>query len=283
MKKYIFRTFSFLLAVSVLTSCLKDDSLVLDPEKGHNVIEFANPAQISVIGSIYPLYTISYDLAPEVTVPVTVSYSGPESGAPEDITVNIAAGDSALVKAYNEDQDEHFTYMPASNYAFQSGSAVIKKGEKKATINITFKLGQFDLSQALVLPLQITSASSGTVSGNFNTILLNVGAKNIYEGVYKHTYTSTLGNGTNEVTLVTNGANSVYLDPGLLGVYSNAQTLLIDPATNRITVVMTSLLPIATDPSSSYDPETKTLRVKWTSNGGARTFDETYVFDRKTD
>ncbi len=283
MKKYIYRTLSFMLAVSFLTSCLKDDSLVLDPEKGHNVIEFANPAQISVIGSIYPLYTISFDLAPEVTVPVTVSYSGPETGAPEDITVNIGPGDAAEVDAYNEEQDEHFTYMPASNYAFQATSAVIKKGQTKGVVNITFKLGQFNLAQSLVLPLKITSASSGIVSGNFNTILLNVGAKNMYEGVYKHTYTSALGNGSNEVTLVTSGANTVYLVPGLLGVYSNAQTLVIDPATNKVTVVMTTLLPIATDPISSYDPETKTFRIKYTSNGGGRNFDETFVFDRKTD
>jgi hypothetical protein len=282
MKKNIFRILSLLLAVSFLTSCLKDDRLVLDPEKGNNVIEFANPTQIATIGSVYPLYVMSYDLNPTVTVPITLSYSGPESGAPQDITVNFGVGTEADVTAYNTDQDEHFTFMPAEDYTLGSTSAVIKKGQSKATFNITFKLESFDLSESLVLPLVITSSSSGIISGNFNKILLNVGAKNRIDGLYSYKTSATTSLVPNAdfsgVPLVTAGARTVTTN--LLDTYANIVTYDIDPVTNKVTVVsvVNPLGVIATDPISNYNPATKVMYVKWTSNGGARTFEETFTF-----
>lgn len=278
MKKNIFKTLSLLLAVSLLTSCLKDDRLVLDPEKGHNVIEFHNPATISVIGSVYPLYVMSYDLNPTVTVPITLSYSGPETGAPQDITVNFGVGTAADVAAYNTEQDEEFTFMPADNYTLEATSAVIRKGQTQATFNIVFKLESFDLSEALVLPLVITSSSSGIISGNFNKILLNVGAKNRIDGIYSYTTTANTSLVPNAnftgVPLVTSGARTVTTN--LLNTYSNIVTYDIDPVTNRVTVLSGLGTNIVTDPTSSYNPANKVMHVKWTS--GSRTIDETFTY-----
>jgi hypothetical protein len=189
MKKYIYRTFGLFLAVTSLSSCLKDDSLVLNPEKGHNVIEFANTADIAVHGSSIPLYVHSYEIVPEVTLPVSVSYSGPEAVAPQDITVNIAVADAAPVDAYNEEQHTTYELMPATNYTISATSVVIPKGSSRGTFSVKFKPNTFDLSKSLVLPLKITSVSSGIISGNFSTILLNAGAKNKYDGNYTVTAT----------------------------------------------------------------------------------------------
>ena len=174
---------------ATFTSCLKDDSLVLNPAKGVNVIEFANPAQIAKIGTVFAMYTLSYDIGPDVILPVEVSYSGPEAVAPQDITVNYGPGTAANVATYNTENKTTYELMPTSAYALPGTSVIIKKGESKAKINITFKPSAFDLTKNLVLPLTITSSSFGIVSGNFSTILLNIGAKNKYDGIY--TYTAT--------------------------------------------------------------------------------------------
>lgn len=277
MKKYIYKSIALFLVVTSLTSCLKDDSLVLNPAKGHNVIEFANPGQINVIGSVYPLYVQSYAVVPEVTKTITVSYSGPETEAPVDITVNIAIAPASVITAYNTNQSGTYELMPAASYTLSTNSVVIRKGTTKASFDIKFKPATFDLSKALVLPLQIASTSSGIISGNFNVILLNVGAKNRVDGVYNYktsATTSLVPNANdNGVELVTSGATTVKTN--LLNTYSNIVVYNIDATTNKVTVLSGLGTPI-TDPSSNYNPATKVMFVKWTA--GSRSFEETYTY-----
>ncbi|WP_026897490.1 DUF1735 domain-containing protein [Daejeonella oryzae] len=220
MKKYFYKTLGVFLAAATLSSCLKDDSMVLNPDKGHNVIEFANTTDILVHGSVIPLYVHSYEIVPEVTLPVSVSYSGPEAVAPEDITVNIAVADNSPIDLYNEEQETEYEMMPASNYTLSATSVVIPKGQSKATFSVKFKPNTFDLSKALVLPLKISSVSSGIISGNFNTILLNAGAKNKYDGNYTVTATAPMVDFANSTItgyypldsdLHTTGPNSVVM------------------------------------------------------------------------
>ncbi|MFA6246000.1 MAG: DUF1735 domain-containing protein [Mucilaginibacter sp.] len=285
MKKY-FSIILFTAAVG-FTGCLKDNKTNLTPNNSPAVVEWSTAvtgdAPISPSGSTFPLYLRSLEINPSIDLTFEVNYTGGEA-APEDITVNFGIDNTALTQYNQERLDrDHETVnlepMPTSWYSIEGTSVVIKKGERKGVIkgkvnttNIT------DFNKQYVVALKITSVSRGTISGNYGTILMQIGAKNPYDGTYTHTYTSTLGNGTNTLDLVTTGANTVALDPGLLGVYSNAQTLTIDPATNNVTVSMSSLLPIGNTGPSTWDPATKTFHVKWTSNGGARTFDETYVF-----
>lgn len=311
MKKYIYRTLSFMLVVSFLTSCLKDDSLVLDPEEGHNVIEFANPASITTIGSVYPLYTFSYDISPEATLPITISYSGPESGAPEDITVNFDAGSDTEVKAYNEDQEKEFSLIDAGVFKLSTKSVIIKKGEKKATFNVTFATDKFDFSKSYVLPLKISSASSGIVSGNFNTILISVGAKNKYDGVYTVTGTfrdaqfpAFTGLYPLEVHLVTQTVNSVAFYEDNQGDYAHffknatggttyygsfAPVFIFDEQNNVTSVVNYFGQPAPANGRSGridvtginkYDPATKTLEVSYimVQNGDRTFFKEKLVY-----
>jgi len=188
MKKNIFKSLSLLLVVASLTSCLKDDRLVLDPEKGTNVIEFANPSSISSpSGSVYPLYSFAYDVVPSTTLPVSVSYSGPEATAPEDIVVNIGLGTVAEVNAYNTDQETDMELITSDLYKISATTVTIKKGESKAGFTITFSPDKFNLSSSYALPLKITSVSKGTISGNFGTIIIGALAKNRWDGVYRVT------------------------------------------------------------------------------------------------
>jgi hypothetical protein len=273
-------------AIVSMSSCLKDDNANLKGGDSPAVVEWSTTAgdvPVSPANSTYPLYVRSYPIAPSIDVPLVVNYTGTDV-ANDDITLTIGLNTSAIAQYNNERktvdlEDSNLELIP-SNYYTLPTTVVIPKGQHKATIIVKLNsslITNFD--KKYILPVSILSASGNTtISKNYGTLLYQIGAKNSYDGTYRHTYTSTLGNGTNTVRLVTTGANTVRLDPGLLGVYTNAQTLTIDPATNLVTVSMTTLLPITNNPASKYDPATKTFTVKYTSNGGARTFDETYVY-----
>lgn len=284
MKKY-FKIASFVMIGSMLSSCLKDDSLVLDPSKGTNVIEFENTAEISVHGSSIPLYVHSYPIsATPTTLTVTVNYSGPASGAPEDIKVKVALGDVASITKYNTEQNTSFILLDPTAYSLGNLDLTIAKGQKKASFDVKFNTDKFDLTKATVLPLKIVSASSGTVSGNFNVILLNVGAKNAYDGIFTYTTsanTSLVPNKNSTTELITVNATTVRMAPGLLDTYSNAVSYTVDPLTNAVTVTCPSLgVQTPQDTRSKWDPATKTMTVFWKQGNGGRTFEEKFVYLR---
>lgn len=169
---------------ATMTSCL-DDTLSLDPANSTNVVEFKNPSGfVSPYGSKYALYTRAFDLAPENDYPLTVSYSG-SNVAPEDITVTFGTDPTALTQ-YNTEQKKTYDLIPASLYTIPA-QVVIPKGQRTATVTVKLKSNNFDFAKKYVLPIQIKSASTAAVSGNFGTILLNVSAKNKYDGRYKVT------------------------------------------------------------------------------------------------
>jgi hypothetical protein len=299
MKNFVNKTLALVLVVSTLSSCLKDDSVVLNPEKGINVIEFSNTTDIAVAGSSIPAYVHSYEVTPEENLPVTVSYSGPATGAPEDITVNIAAADVAPITSYNTEQKTSYILMPSDKYSLAVTSVVIPKGKTKATFMVKFKPNTFDLSKNYALPLKITSASSGTISGNFSTILLAVGAKNKYDGVYTYIATHTASDrptfltGTEftypyDVQLRSSGASANnlwnaafgdFLMPlitstnGVSGFGSTNLLINFDAATNKIVSVSNAILApsngrkmnlddTATG-SNYYDPKTKNVFITY--------------------
>lgn len=172
---------TFCLLGATLTSCL-EDKLSLDPATSTNVIEFKNPSSfVSPNGSKYALYVRAFDLAPENDYPITVSYSG-ANVAPEDITVTLGIDEPALTQ-YNEEQEAHYDLIPATLYTLPT-TVTIPRGQRTATVALKVKSNSFDFSKSYVLPVQIKTASSGIISGNFGTILLSVSAKNKYDGIY---------------------------------------------------------------------------------------------------
>ncbi|TCC94026.1 DUF1735 domain-containing protein [Pedobacter frigiditerrae] len=283
MKKYIFKSIGLLVAIATLSSCLKDDRLVLDPDKGTNVIEFQNPSDIAVHGSTYALYSIAFPIVTTPTeVPVTVSYSGPADGAPEDITVSVGLGDAATITQYNTENAKTFTLMDPAVYTINATSVVIPKGKKTATFTVSVKTSLFDLTKSYALPLKIKSVSSGTISSNFSNILLNLAAKNKFDGSY--TYTSTIFANDRptilqnteflypvayDIQLRTSGANSNglwngafgdYLIPilsntgGVSGFGSTNLQITFDPATNKVLSVVNGIAAPANGRAMSLDP-----------------------------
>lgn len=278
MKKIINLSICFFFLAG-FSSCLKDKTIIGPDSPGavKHVIEFSNPAVIaSGTTDKTPVYVMSYDISPSVDLEIVVSYSG-GGVAPNDINVKVALDDDAI-EAANVEQDTEMVPLPASIYTITSLDIIIPKGQKTASITITLKPDQFDFSKNYALGFKIVSVSGtdAPISGNFGTIVTNIGAKNQWDGDYTYTSVTSLGNANNEdAHMTTVGQNKVTMY--LINYYSNQVVFTIDQGTNKVEVSMTTLLPIATDPSSYWDPATETFYVKWTSNAGARSYEETYV------
>lgn len=279
MKKFS-KLFAWAILAASLTSCLNDEEV---EDQVYGMIDL-NANKIIEIMPVTPIL-LPYSQQEQVVDFVTVNLAA-EQVAQEDITVQLGIDNSLeIIDNYNRNvkaaASPTVIQYPSNLYSFVgSGLKVtIPKGSRSATVQIRMKSSDLNADNTYGVGFRILSVDKPgyVISGNFADRVAIIGAQNKYHGTYTHTYTSSLGNGQNEVKLLTLGANAVTLSPGLIGVYSNAVTLRIDPVTNKVTVEMTTLLPIATNPVSNYDPATGTIYVKWTSNGGVRNFEETFV------
>ena len=240
MKKLFVNTFLLLSTGLLITSCLKDD-LVLDPNKTNNVIEFGNPADIaSPEGAKYYLYSPALEIKTEIDLPITVSYSGAQT-APQDISVKVAVASTTVIDEYNTQQGTNYIILPSNLYTFSTTDLVIPNGQRTSSFNIKFKTAQFDLTKNYVLPITITSASFGIISGNFRTILLNIKAKNKYDGIYNVTAIDAMrdvfapslsGYYPIESDLITQGANSVEMYDGRYAANNYAHPIKSGTATS---------------------------------------------------
>ncbi|RYZ91008.1 MAG: DUF1735 domain-containing protein [Proteobacteria bacterium] len=237
------------------------------------------------------MYQFSYSTAVLPTLPITVSYSGPEATAPQDITVRITPGNTAKIQEYNTATSSNYTLLGAESYTLSTNEVVIKAGTSKANFNVALRPLTFAFTGLQVLPLTISSVSTGIISGNFGTILLNVTPKNIYDGVYNVTagnvqrFTApgvpTVNDGLNgdlagnpDVSLQTINLNTVQINgltwhggsSGIAGIDNLRAT--IDPATNLVTMTALGNATLRNIPAtvSRYDPAAKTLTLNFEWN-----------------
>jgi hypothetical protein len=280
MKKYL-RILPFVAMVFGLSSCLKDKALIATDKS--NIVEFYTTEAIaSAPTELYAVYVKSYVAGEPKTFDVTVSYSGSDV-APQDISVDVAIDEAALAK-YNvkaaANGSTEYTMLPASAFTLPANTTVvIKKGERRATFSVAVKIpADFDFNADFALPLTIKSASFGTVSGNFGTVLYKVGAKNIYDGVYSLTGTvlregdpvlsgSVPEGATMELTTLTStsvGFVPVWADGNAAGGVAGS-TITINPTTNKVTVTSTTNPAVQNLPSfdNRYDPATKTFYISF--------------------
>ena len=181
---------SVALIASCLTGCLKDDSNLLDPAKTENVIEFANTANlISPTTSKYPLLSVNIVMDANATYNAAVSYSGAHN-APQDITVEVGVADPSVLAFYKTQVSaaSSYTLLPANLYSLPVSKVVIPKGSRRVNFPINFPNPDQLYGKNYVLPLVIKSASSGIISGNFNTMLYLLNGINRFDGIYTLKY-----------------------------------------------------------------------------------------------
>ncbi len=285
--KRILKIASILALVTGLSSCLKEKSII--GSKPQNIVEFyTTDNYISPVSALYPVYGKSFVTGEKGSFDVTVSYSGTDV-APQDITVDIAVDPTALTK-YNTKAaaggDDEYTILDPSTYKLSTNSVTIKKGERRATFKVDVELPlNFNFDELYALPLTIKSSSTGTISGNFGSVLYNVGGKNQYHGLYHATGVfnhPTLGPRTfdSEKEFVTTGSATIM---GSMGDIANTFRLTVN-ANNTVTIQGTVNAPNDVIPqpgkTNTYDPATKTfdLHYQYAGGGGNRVIDEKLVF-----
>ncbi|RZL48234.1 MAG: DUF1735 domain-containing protein [Pedobacter sp.] len=198
MKKIFNQSVALLFVITSLTSCLKDDTMVLDPEKSSgNVVEFGNtgtpssPSGAPVFA--YTPTTLDPDV-PTTKFTTSVRYAGAEDVAPQDITVQLAAAPEAVTKwnaAYPTAQFPYFQ-MASNQYSFPS-SVTIKKGEKAAYFDVNVNTSLLNKAQSNVLGIKITSTTAAVISGNFGTVIYNLPIRSIWEGSYVYSVNNNYG------------------------------------------------------------------------------------------
>jgi hypothetical protein len=186
--KNIFKIYLLLLA-GLMASCLEDDKFALDPSDTKNVIEFMDPSvPASPSGAIYPAYATSFVFAPSAELEQIISFSGPNDNN-EDITLTLAVDPVALEEYNRQMHDElhgqTYDLMPADNYDLETTTVTIPKGQTKTSLTITVYPEKFDFARNFAIPLRIVSASSGVLSAHNSTVILAVGVRNNYDGIYE--------------------------------------------------------------------------------------------------
>ncbi len=275
------------LTVLSLSSCLKDKFDIINADGSTPVVEFKNPGFISGEtpegATSYSAYVFAYENGTAVEKTFIVQLTGPDP-ATSDITLNIGANAAAVTKVNAEKSIAStfvpFTVMPTSLYTIVTPTVTIPAGQRTAVVKVRFNTTQFDYAFKYGLPLAITSASGVGISKNFGTIILNIAAKNAYDGLYR--YQSAANQSLNpgaDGTIPLTTIDKYTLSLPLVNVYtaaSNTTYYTIDPVTNKVTVSGAGIGAITTDPSSNYNPTTKVIYVKWTTS--TRTFEETLTY-----
>jgi len=170
--------------VLIMSSCLKSKEII-GPDADNSagaIIEFANPTYITSGTTILtPRYNLSLSEYSN-KLHIEVKYSGTGKAAPSDVTVNIAV-DAATLLAHNTQSGlvntttgvplaTAYVAAPTAAYSAIPASVVIPSGQTKAGFDITVNPALLTAGRNNTIPLKITSASTGTVSGNFGAIVL---------------------------------------------------------------------------------------------------------------
>lgn len=282
MKKrfYIITTFILSAAVLTMSACLKDPraqdfsnvgTLVELPIEAYNGIG-------TLIPEALPIQSTPQNVALVVNVASPKALSKP-------LTVTLAIDQTAL-DAYNHANgldtggNTPYTLPPSNSYSIPNLKVTIPAGQHTANLNISIISSNLDPAGLYVIPLTITDGGGQKIS-NYKTALLNVQAKNKYDGLYSlkgyihRDADLTLGGPISGVTsaLSTAGANSVYFTQvwasGSETGGVNPIVLAIDPTTNAITITSLANATLKNLPgyNSHYDPATQTFYVGILWNG----------------
>jgi hypothetical protein len=296
MKNKFLKIFASLMVGALITSCLGDDKYALDPSEAHNVIEFLDPSvPSSPSGSVYPVYSNSFSLAPTVTIPLTVSFSGPNGNSEKiDLTIGM---DPVALEEYNDQMINSlhgatYSLLPEANYDLATTSVTIPAGATKVSFNITVYPEEFDFTKNYALPIRIMSSSHGVLSAHFSVAILQIGVRNMYDGVYEILDGSITRNTATvpdlvlggdyveglEMELATLNGTTVGVEPrwkdgrpvgGIVGTQFS-----INSTTNAVAITSSTNASLKNTPATTnmYDPATKTFVVSfdWGTAPGTR-------------
>ncbi len=272
----------------MVVGCLKDEEFE-DQRYGLqvpnvNAVSFPEVLQSPVTKGI-----VAQSTPQDVTGPLLALNSNGASSSP--VTISLST-DDALVTA------EGLELMPAGSYTINSLNVTVPAGEITSdAIKITIADAlALDATKKYGIGFKIASADQGyTVAKNLSTMVVAFTIKNQYEGTYAatgylyHPTASRPVDEEKEVLTVNATTSQVFL--GDLGTAGYVAWFQVDPATNAVTITpapgaagapytmfttglpssnpgYTPAWPGSADCDNTYDPATKTFKVRYGYLGG---------------
>jgi hypothetical protein len=211
MKKIIYSIKTILLVTAALnlSSCLKNSKYYVNLSQGVPLVELPLEAR-NLAGNLVP-EALPISTTPQV-VQVAVNLASANTlNSPVTVTLGL---DATAVATYNHanglDTGGNVPYvlLPAADYSMPSNQVTIPAGQHLVYFNININTNLVDPSGLFILPIKIVNGGGQQIS-NYNELLLAVGAKNQYDGIY--TVTGTL---TDNTTATITGAypETAYLE-----------------------------------------------------------------------
>lgn len=153
-----------------MTSCLKSDGYNTDSAGIPSVLEFGDISYPESFGTD-PLCYDNNGLSSTndtTSINIMVDYAGPALNVPQDITLQLAY-DTTAVSTYNNEEGTGYLQVPSADISFPA-SVTIPKGQHLAYAHVVISnASALGNTNSYAFGMLITSASSGTISGNHNT------------------------------------------------------------------------------------------------------------------
>lgn len=266
-------------------------------------------------------YTIALDFVTgfqEVNL-ITVRRNVPNnSELNKDLNVVITE-DQTILDEYNSTNGTEYEALPADSYTIDAGNPKsgsdwtlkFNSGEFAKPVKINFDASKIDLSKQYAFAFKLKDAAGNAISNAYNTVIVEVGVKNKYDGVYEVTGTMvdnffpnltgdypvlwelrTTGSSTVDVydklyqfplhSIRNNGAWSYYGQFAISVEFDNA-TGEIKALTNPFKGSLGRDIALDESGENRYDEATKTVKIKYfmTQPGFEpyrTSFNETWVY-----
>lgn len=169
-KKINFHLLRFLpvaLLACGMTSCLKSGVDNLSPDGVSSVVELGDisyPESFSADPLCYDNNWLPFT-SDTSSINVMVDYAGPQLDVPTAITVNLAYDTASVTVNNNAEESTPYLQVPASAVTFPA-SITIPAGQHLAYAHVVINNSSLMDSTAYAIGFQITSVSSGILSGN---------------------------------------------------------------------------------------------------------------------
>jgi len=156
MKKILF---ILTLAAVSLTSCLKDSP-------NTNFSSIGTVVELPFAGLQYFGSDAVTNTADTVNLAFGINIASAKAlSTPTNYTLSV---DYALMNAYNTKNNTNYLQMPTGSYKISKLSGTIAAGNRLDSVKVTIYRTFLDPSKSYMLPIALTGASNGILSGNFN-------------------------------------------------------------------------------------------------------------------
>jgi hypothetical protein len=180
-KKLYMKAALSLMAIALLSSCLKRGEYSVDFTKDTQLVELPGAANVSGTAGPFEVVGITASATGPSPFPVAVNLAAPNPLS-KSITVTLSENAAALT-AYNNANMTSYTLLPAADFNSTALSVTIPAGQNLENLTIEVNTSALDPTMTYVLPLTITNGDGIQIS-NYNTILYQLVVKNAYDDNY---------------------------------------------------------------------------------------------------